>query len=634
MIVAIVSAVLSLIPAILVGKNVAVGWGILCYFLSLIAGVAGFYIGKFLNEFVGDRFIITNGGFMSLVTEKFNALYGPQITGFLIGVFVPMFLLVNGVEKNKSVETKTKKEIKSEVSQTVDSIGTFDFMIPVKGGEFLFYENGKGLSPEYEKYSNLKLKVDNFAISKVPVSSAMYAKITGTEGKYTKKALEENFPFENQRITWYEALVFCNQLSKKNKLTPCYSINGSRNPEDWGDVSRTYKSENFTWDSVKCDFSANGFRLPTVAEWVYAFCASEQYNVDLSGIPYKYPNVLGLTKPCDTRTGDWIAESELLWNWSTSDFNIFEKDNAAPTMGNGRLCVKANFSEYRKYKSNRKTSFANYSFSEINDYTTSLRLVRTLSERELDNALKNQNPFDLKNFGISMVLVEGGDFKYGGTEQNEIPEHNTIINDFYMSSTVIPCSLYPNVRLTYQDFRDKKNDMSVKSFELVEALQFCNYLSIMSKLEPCYDFSNYKEEETHVTFKENANGYRLPTEEEWEYAAKGGKNKDSYRWSGSDNIEEVAWYDANKAENQEKIVGLKKSNSLGLYDMSGLENEFVWSNSKSGAALNDLFENYNNGYIYFVTRGGNWSDSYKNISLTQRRIRYQDSAAFRLVRNK
>ena len=114
MIVAIVSAVLSLIPAILVGKNVAVGWGILCYFLSLIAGVAGFYIGKFLNEFVGDRFIITNGGFMSLVTEKFNALYGPQITGFLIGVFVPMFLLVNGVEKNKSVETKTKKEIKSK----------------------------------------------------------------------------------------------------------------------------------------------------------------------------------------------------------------------------------------------------------------------------------------------------------------------------------------------------------------------------------------------------------------------------------------------------------------------------------------------------------------------------------------
>ena len=107
MIVAIVSAVLSFIPAIIVGKNLAVGWGILCYFISIIAGVAGFYIGKFLNEFVGDRFIITNGGFLSLVTEKFDALYGPQITGLFIGLFVPVIILF-GIHDSKGKKISEK----------------------------------------------------------------------------------------------------------------------------------------------------------------------------------------------------------------------------------------------------------------------------------------------------------------------------------------------------------------------------------------------------------------------------------------------------------------------------------------------------------------------------------------------
>ena len=107
MIVAIISAVLSFIPAIIVGKHVTVGLGFLCYFISLIAGIVGFYIGKFLNEFVGDRFIISNGGFLDLVIEKFNALYGPQIAGFLLGLILPIVLCIN-IQNNKGNKISEK----------------------------------------------------------------------------------------------------------------------------------------------------------------------------------------------------------------------------------------------------------------------------------------------------------------------------------------------------------------------------------------------------------------------------------------------------------------------------------------------------------------------------------------------
>lgn len=126
-----------------------------------------------------------------------------------------------------------------------------------------------------------------------------------------------------------------------------------------------------------------------------------------------------------------------------------------------------------------------------------------------------------------------------------------------------------------------------------DAVVFCNKLSEQEDFESCYTIdmtqnpNNTDPNDTlnfTVTCNFTANGYRLPTEAEWEYAAQGGKYNSAFTYSGSNNLEEIAWYGGIGGEKTHP-VGTKKPNVLDLYDMNG--NGWKWCWDRLGAYTSD-----------------------------------------------
>ena len=210
--------------------------------------------------------------------------------------------------------------------------------------------------------------------------------------------------------------------------------------------------------------------------------------------------------------------------------------------------------------------------------------------------------FTVKGVTFTMVKVEAGTFTMGATSEqgsdalnNEKPAHKvTLTKDYYIGQTEVTQALWEAVMgTTVRKQRDKKD----KSWSLFG--EGGNY--------PMY-YVSWKECQSFIKKLNSITGqhFRLPTEAEWEFAARGGKKSRGYMYSGSDNKNDVVWYTQNNNDKGTRPVATKSPNELGLYDMSGNVEEWCydWYGSYSSSAQTDPLGPTSGSYR--VRRGGSW----------------------------
>ena len=242
-----------------------------------------------------------------------------------------------------------------------------------------------------------------------------------------------------------------------------------------------------------------------------------------------------------------------------------------------------------------------------------------------------------------MVLIKAGTFQMGSNALDEKPVHEvTITKDFYMGKYEVTQAEYEKY-CNYTGSKSPSSDYGagdnypVYYVSWYDALVYCNKRSIAEGLTPCYSISGNTDPSKWGTVPTssdstwnaavcdwNANGYRLPTEAEWEYAARAGDDTVSLlTWAGTNSLSELdeyAWYDDNSGSKTHP-VGTKKTNAFDLYDMSGNVWEWCWNwitssydtGTEGGSDPTGASSGSNR-----VGRGGDWMNSYGACDVSNR----------------
>ncbi|OQC06885.1 MAG: Serine/threonine-protein kinase pkn1 [Candidatus Cloacimonetes bacterium ADurb.Bin089] len=259
------------------------------------------------------------------------------------------------------------------------------------------------------------------------------------------------------------------------------------------------------------------------------------------------------------------------------------------------------------------------------------------------------NNADFSEYPDGLLYVSGGTFQMGtqflNRSEDERPRHEVQIPSFMMTKTEIEQKLWTSV-MGYNPSEIRGDSYPVTNVSFYEAVLFCNTLSILNNLIPCYKIDKSKTDPTNlcnldslqysITCNWNASGYRLPTEAEWEYATRCGDSYNKLQFSGSNNANDVSWNSKN-SDNKIHPVATKTPNLWGFYDLSGNVYEWCWDYYANYGRERQVHPKGAEKGVYRVAKGGSFNSDIDSCSSTARggfAPNFKgNNLGFRIVRN-
>ena len=361
----------------------------------------------------------------------------------------------------------------------------------------------------------------------------------------------------------------------------------------------------------------------------------------------------------------YITAEAQINNKATSVFKFYSNENCQVLKEGKLVCSLEGMADEPFYLPVPRKG--DYRFKCINSITADTQILKehidSDEEKDIDITWAEHKPFmpdqewpeptkvngesyivSLGNIKFKMIRVEGGSLEIGATkeqedcaETNEYPAHKISLPTFYIAQFPVTQNIWELVmgyNKSHFKHAEENLQLHLKTSPYYAGLKLgagaiwgvlgsigygtmkeetnMNYIGFDNGHFPVENITHDEAVEFVRRLSKMTNiHFSLPTEEEWEYAARGGQKSKHYRFAGSDNIDEIAWYSEN-ANRSTHPVGEKQPNELGIYDMCG--NIWEWTETPAHSYSVDVNPEGN----CFIRRGGSWWHEEKNCRVSRR----------------